>query len=65
MMGDLQSMLAIALTVLRGCLSSLIEGAVRISKNTSRGINSFFAALFAKSLASPFFFLGRCSIIKP
>jgi hypothetical protein len=40
MIGALQSMLVIALTVLRGCLSGLIDGAVRISKNTSGGIAS-------------------------
>jgi hypothetical protein len=34
MMGALQSILAIALTVLSGCLSGLMDGAVKISKNT-------------------------------
>jgi hypothetical protein len=40
MIGALQSMLAISLTVLRDCLSGLIDGAVKISKNTSGGIVS-------------------------
>jgi hypothetical protein len=34
-MGALQSRLTIALTVLSGCLSSLVEGVVKISKNKS------------------------------
>jgi hypothetical protein len=58
MIGALQYILAIALTVLRGCLSSLIDGAVRISKNTSGGIVSALTAFFASSSASPFLFLG-------
>jgi hypothetical protein len=47
MMGALQSKLAIALTVLSGCLSGLVEGVVRISKNTFAGIASPLAAFFA------------------
>jgi hypothetical protein len=39
-MGALQSKLAIALTVLSGCLSGFVDGAVRTSKNTSGGIAS-------------------------
>jgi hypothetical protein len=66
------------LTVLSGCLSSFVDGAVRTSKNTSGGIASPLAAFFelvgfavvlsrqmldSESSEMPFHFAHLCEVL--